>query len=138
MHTTSNYTTSSHPNTPQSPMMSPSPSPLHSPGPVVSQSPGGGMLQSPMSPHSMQQSPRLGTPHSQVCIELLIFAKVDGIFNKFLLVFRAKKVRLAQDRYLLRALIASHLHKLRQLVILGCHLRNIEHAWLPHLDYRIK
>lgn len=46
--------------------MSPSPSPLQSPGPVISQSPGGGVLQSPMSPHSMQQSPRLGTPHSQV------------------------------------------------------------------------
>lgn len=67
MHTTASYNASSHPNTPQSPLMSPSPSPLQSPGPVVSQSPGGGVLQqSPMSPHSMQQSPRLGTPHSQV------------------------------------------------------------------------
>ncbi|XP_021938167.1 histone-lysine N-methyltransferase 2D-like [Zootermopsis nevadensis] len=77
-----------HPSTPQSPMMSPSPSPmmqqhpspLHSPGPLLSHSPGPGsvtcMLQhspgnpgpgssSGMSPHSLQPSPRMGTPHSQ-------------------------------------------------------------------------
>lgn len=67
MHPAAGFNTSSHPNTPQSPLMSPSPSPLQSPGPIINQSPGaGGILQSPMSPHSMQQSPRLGTPHSQV------------------------------------------------------------------------
>jgi len=78
-----------HPSTPQSPMMSPSPSPmmqqhtspLHSPGPLLSHSPGPGSVtnvlqhspgntgpgsSSGMSPHSMQPSPRMGTPHSQV------------------------------------------------------------------------
>ncbi|KAJ9589925.1 hypothetical protein L9F63_016948, partial [Diploptera punctata] len=71
-----------HPSTPQSPMMSPSQSPmmqqhspLQSPGPLLSHSPGPGsvtsMLQhspgnnSGMSPHSLQPSPRMGTPHSQ-------------------------------------------------------------------------
>lgn len=77
-----------HPSAPQSPMMSPSPSPmmqqhsspLHSPGPLLSHSPGpGSMLQhspsntgpssnSCMSPHSLQASPRMGTPHSQVLV----------------------------------------------------------------------
>lgn len=59
------------------PMMQPSCSPLQSPSPLMSQSPGPGsnaaILQSPnnqpnagMSPYStMQQSPRIGTPHSQ-------------------------------------------------------------------------
>jgi histone-lysine N-methyltransferase MLL3 len=55
-------------------------SPLHSPGPLLSHSPGpGSMLQhspsntgpssnSCMSPHSLQASPRMGTPHSQVLV----------------------------------------------------------------------
>lgn len=56
------------------PMLQPSCSPLHSPSPLMSQSPVPGannaILQSPgnpsMSPYnSMQQSPRIGTPHSQ-------------------------------------------------------------------------
>ncbi|CAG2053009.1 unnamed protein product [Timema podura] len=61
-----------HPSTPQSPMPSPSPSPLHSPGPLLSHSPGLASLiqHSPggMSPHSLQPSPRMGTPHSQIRI----------------------------------------------------------------------
>lgn len=59
------------------PMMQPSCSPLHSPSPLLSHSPvpgsTGAVLQSPgnqgnpnMSPYNtMQQSPRIGTPHSQ-------------------------------------------------------------------------
>lgn len=59
------------------PMLQPNCSPLQSPSPLMSQSPGPGnnaaILQSPnnqgnssMSPYStMQQSPRIGTPHSQ-------------------------------------------------------------------------
>jgi len=57
------------------PIMAPSQSPLHSPSPMMnSQSPGPSILQSPgahinnaMSPYNaMQQSPRIGTPHSQM------------------------------------------------------------------------
>jgi histone-lysine N-methyltransferase MLL3 len=68
-----------------SPMMQQHSSPLHSPGPLLSHSPGPGsvtsMLQhspgnpgpgsnSGLSPHSLQPSPRMGTPHSQVLIHL--------------------------------------------------------------------
>lgn len=57
------------------PIMAPSQSPLHSPSPMMSsQSPGpASIMQSPgahinaMSPYNtMQQSPRIGTPHSQI------------------------------------------------------------------------
>lgn len=56
------------------PLMAPSQSPLHSPSPMMSQSPGpASIMQSPsahmnaMSPYNtMQQSPRIGTPHSQI------------------------------------------------------------------------
>ena len=84
------------------------------------------MLQSPMSPHSMQQSPRLGTPHSQVCIAIKNYQK-EYMFKKFLIVFRAKKARLAQDLYLLRVRIGSHLLKFQLRVILDCRHHNIGH-----------
>lgn len=58
------------------PIMAPSQSPLHSPSPMLSsQSPGpasilqspGGHMSNAMSPYNtMQQSPRIGTPHSQI------------------------------------------------------------------------
>ncbi|KAG5672534.1 hypothetical protein PVAND_002656 [Polypedilum vanderplanki] len=58
------------------PIMAPSQSPLHSPSPMMSsQSPGpnsimqspGGHINNAMSPYNtMQQSPRIGTPHSQI------------------------------------------------------------------------
>lgn len=56
-------------------IMGPSQSPLHSPSPMMNaQSPGASIMQSPgphgmnaMSPYNtMQQSPRIGTPHSQI------------------------------------------------------------------------
>ncbi|XP_038110096.1 histone-lysine N-methyltransferase 2C isoform X3 [Culex quinquefasciatus] len=65
-------------------LQQPSQSPLHSPGPLMSQSPGpasvNSVMQSPggnhtnsnsaMSPYNtMQQSPRIGTPHSQAADE---------------------------------------------------------------------
>lgn len=80
------FRTSPHPSTPQSPMMSPSPSPLHSPGPGVGPMQ---LQQSPISPHSRQPSPRMGTPHSQVlsiiniifkCFHLIL---TPHFFSKF-------------------------------------------------------